>query len=131
MRSGKPIPVWYSQEDRRTVEDAAALAGYQHLSTYIRDRSLGGTGRQEAGRDSLDAWADRQELLGRLAVIERSQSEAQVLLSLLFFLLCKQLPPGEAQELILACEKSGVPSDVLASSMPALVAQLGRLMEAT
>ncbi|MFP7072910.1 conjugal transfer protein TraA, partial [Xanthomonas hortorum pv. gardneri] len=54
MSSGKSIPVWYSEEDRRRVEEAAALAGYKHLSKYIRDKSLDRGSNRESGRDNME-----------------------------------------------------------------------------
>lgn len=92
MSSGKSIPVWYSEEDRRRVEEAAALAGYKHLSKYIRDKSLDRGSHRESGRDSMEAWADRQELVGRLAEIERSQKGAHALLAMLLFWCARRRP---------------------------------------
>ncbi|MGY2492759.1 conjugal transfer protein TraA [Cupriavidus sp. CP313] len=129
MSSGKPIPVWYSEEDRRRVEEAAALAGYKHLSKYIRDRSLGRGGYLEAGRDSTQTWADRQELVGRLAEIERSHKASHALLAMLLFLARKKATTGEFNELVLACESAGVPADVLATTLPELAALLTRFTE--
>ncbi|MDH4910107.1 conjugal transfer protein TraA (plasmid) [Xanthomonas axonopodis pv. ricini] len=129
MSSGKSIPVWYSEEDRRRVEEAAVLAGYKHLSKYIRDKSLDRGSHRESGRDSMEAWADRQELVGRLAEIERSQKGAHALLAMLLFLVRKKATTGEFNELVLACENVGVPADVLAVSLPELAALLTRFTE--
>lgn len=129
MSSGKSIPVWYSEEDRRRVEEAAALAGYKHLSKYIRDKSLDRGSHRESSRDSMEAWADRQELAGRLTEIERSQKGAYALLAMLLFLVRKKATTGELNELVLACEKVGVPADVLAASLPELAALLTRFTE--
>jgi hypothetical protein len=126
MSNGKAIPVWYSEEDRRRVEEAAVLAGYKHLSKYIRDKSLNRGSYRESGHDSMQAWADRQELVGRLAEIERSQKGAHALLAMLLFLARKKATTGEVSELVLACEKADVPTDVLASSLPELAALLTR-----
>lgn len=126
MSSGKAIPVWYSEEDRRRLEEAAALAGYKHLSKYIRDKSLGRDGHREFGRDSMEAWADRQELAGRLAEIERCQTTSQALLAMLLFLARKKATTGEFNELVLSCESAGVPADMLATTLPELAALLTR-----
>ena len=58
MRSGKAIAIWYSEEDRRRVQEAATLTGYRQVSKYIRDRSLG---RDTAGAN-LQLQLDRQRL---------------------------------------------------------------------
>lgn len=129
MNNGKAIPVWYSEEDRRRLEEAAALAGYRHLSKYIRDRTLGYDVPRAAARDSIDAWADRQELAGHLAEIERSQSRAQALLAMLLFLLCGKATVAETNALIHACENARSPIDLLAATSPQLAALMSRFVE--
>jgi len=129
MNHGKAIPVWYSEEDRRRLEEAAALAGYRHLSKYIRDRTLGYDSQRASARDSIEAWADRQELSGRLAEIERMQSRAQALLAVLLFLLRGKASNAETDALIRACENARTPDDVLAASSPQLAALLRRFVQ--
>ena len=128
MNSGKSIPVWYSEEDRSRVEEAAVLAGYKHLSKYIRDKSLD-RGRYRGSGPDMEAWAERQEFVGRLAEIERSQKGAHALLAILLFLVRKKATTGEFNELVLACEKAIEPADVLAVSMPEIKALLTRFIE--
>lgn len=129
MSTGKSIPVWFTEEDRRRVEEAAALAGYRHLSKYIRDKALSRDGQREAARDSMDAWAERQELIGRLAEIERSQKTAHALLAMLIFLMRKKATTGEFNELVLACGKAGMPAELLAASVPELTPLIAGFME--
>ena len=129
MNNGKAIPVWYSQEDRRRLEEAAALAGYRHLSTYIRDKSLGYDSQRASVRDSVDAWADRQELAGRLADIERSQSRAQALLAVLLFLRHGKATTTETNALLLACENARTSGDLLAASSSQLAALMPHFVE--
>ena len=129
MSSGKSIPVWYSEEDRSRVEEAAVLAGYKHLSKYIRDKSLDRGRYRGSGRDSMEAWAEQQEFTGRLAEIERSQKGAHALLVMLLFLVRKKATTGEFNELVHAFMKVIEPGDVLAVSMPELKALLTRFME--
>lgn len=126
MSSGKAIPVWYSEDDRLRVEEAAALAGYKHLSKYIRDKSLDRGDHRETHCDSIEEWADRQELVGRLAEIEHSQKSSQALLAMLLFLARKRATTGEYNELVLACENAGVPGDMLATTLPELDSLLAR-----
>lgn len=125
MSTGKSIPIWFSEEDRRRVEEAAALAGYKHLSKYIREKALDRGDSRFSGRDPVEAWAERQELAGRLEEIERNQKASHALLAMLLFLMRKKATTGEVNELILACEKAGVPADLL----PELTASLSRFTE--
>ena len=37
-KKGSAIPIWFSVEERKRLEEGAAIAGYKHLSTYIKDR---------------------------------------------------------------------------------------------
>ncbi|WP_197343434.1 conjugal transfer protein TraA [Ralstonia pseudosolanacearum] len=129
MSTGKSIPVWFTDEDRRRVEEAAALAGYKHLSKYIRDKALDRGGQREATRDSMEAWAERQELIGRLAEIERSQKTAHAFLAMVLFLVRKKATTGEFNELVLACEKAGVPAELLAALFPELASLIARFTE--
>ncbi len=128
MSIGKAIPVWYSDEDRRRVEEAAALAGYKHLSKYIRDKSLGRDGQHQAVQDSLQAWADRQELISRLAETERSQRVAHALLAMLLFLVQRKATAAEVHALLCACENASVATDLL-DTMPQLAELLRRFTE--
>ncbi|AET95634.1 hypothetical protein [Caballeronia zhejiangensis] len=129
MSTGKSIPVWFAEEDRRRVEEAAALAGCKHLSKYIRDKALSRESQREAARDSVEAWAEHQELVGRLAEIERSQKTAQALLAMLIFLMRKKATTGEFNELVVACEKAGMPAELLAASSPELASLIARFTE--
>ncbi|CAL8481718.1 conjugal transfer protein TraA [Caballeronia sp. S22] len=130
MDTGKSIPVWFAEEDRRRIEEAAALAGYKHLSKYIRDRALGRDSQREASRESMEAWAERQEFSGRLAEIERSQKAAHALLAMLLYLVRKKATTGEFNDLVVACEHVGVPADVFTVLTPELASLVARFTEA-
>ncbi|WP_250504597.1 hypothetical protein [Caballeronia sp. AZ7_KS35] len=133
MSTGKSIPVWFSEEDRRRVEEAAALAGYKHLSAYIRDKAMSRDSQRDAARDSMETWAERQELNGRLAEIERSQTTSHTLLAALLFLVRKKATTGEFNDLVLACKDAVIgtatPAELLAASSPELAWLIGRLTE--
>jgi hypothetical protein len=129
MNDGKSISVWYTEDERRSLEQAAALAGYRHLSKYIRDQSLDSSGHRKTASESVEAWAERQELDGRLAKIERDQKAAHALLAMLLFLVRKKATTGEFNELVLACEAASAPNEVLAGSLPKLTALLDRFTE--
>jgi hypothetical protein len=129
MNDGKSISVWYTEDERRSLEQAAALAGYRHLSKYIRDKSLDSSGHRKAARDSVEVWAERQELGGRLAEIERDQKAVLALLAMLLFFVRKKATTGEVNELVLACETASAPAEVLAGVLPELAALLERFTE--
>lgn len=129
MNGSQSVSVWYTEQERRRLEEAAALAGYKHLSKYIRDKSLNRRDPSELGRDSLDAWAERQELAGRLADIERSHRSASALLAMLLFLVRKKATSAEMHQLFLACEKSTEPGEVLAAALPELSTLLTRFLQ--
>lgn len=78
-------------------------------------------------RDSMDAWAERQELIGRLAEIERNQKATHTLLAMLLSLVRNKATTGEVNELVLACENSCMPMDILDATSPDLAASLRRL----
>ncbi|SAL60189.1 conjugal transfer protein TraA [Caballeronia humi] len=126
MNDGKSISVWYSEDERGRLEQAAALAGYRHLSKYIRDKSLDSSSHRKTARDSVQTWAEQEELGGRLAEIERAQKAAQALLAMLIFLVRKKATMGDINELVLVCENAGSPAEVLAGSLPELAAMLDR-----
>ncbi|QCU27873.1 conjugal transfer protein TraA [Burkholderia pseudomallei] len=127
MSTGKSIPVWFTDEDRSRVEEAAALGGYKHLSTYLRDKALGRDGHSGTCRDSMEAWAERQELIGRVVEFERNQKATHTLLAMLLSLVRNKATTGEVNELVLACENSYLPMDILYATSPDLAASPRRL----
>lgn len=128
MAKGNPIPIRYSPEDRRRLEEAAALAGYKHLSTYIHDKSLD-RGPYRGERDSVAAWASEQELFGRLETVERSQFAAQTLLAVLVYLVQRRATTAEVSDLVAACAKASDPVEIISALQPPLRDQLSRLLE--
>ena len=117
MSDGKSLSVWYTEDERRRIEEAAALAGYKHVSKYIRDKSLERRGQ----RDSVETWAEQQEFASRLAEIERNQKGMHAILAMLLFLVRKRATTGEINELILTCEKANMPKDALSICLPELL----------
>ncbi|AET95033.1 hypothetical protein BYI23_D015230 (plasmid) [Burkholderia sp. YI23] len=109
------------------------MAGYKHLSKYIRDKAMSRDSQRELARDSMEAWAERQELNGRLAEIERSQTTSHTLLAALLFLMRKKATTGEFNDLVLACKHAEIstatPAELLAASSPELVSLIARLTE--
>jgi hypothetical protein len=127
MSKGGAIPVWFSIEDRSRVEEAAALAGYRHLSKYIRDRTLG---RREQGvADPMQAWADREELVGRLAALQGGQAATQALLAVLLVLASSKATTRERSELRAACQSAVKAVDILVAATPELASLLLRFVD--
>jgi hypothetical protein len=127
MSNGKPIPIWFSEEDRRRVEEAATLAGYKHLSTYIRDKVLG-RGDYRFRHDGMESWAGQQALSGRFAVIDRNLQTVQASLAMLLFLIRKKATTGDINELRTACHALGVTDDPLEAIVPELAELLPHFM---
>jgi hypothetical protein len=71
MATGKSVSVWYLEDERNRLEQAAALAGYGHVSRYIRDKSLDRGDRRQGGLGGVEEWVQRQEIAQRLEVLER------------------------------------------------------------
>ncbi|BAO94102.1 putative TraA protein (plasmid) [Caballeronia insecticola] len=109
------------------------MAGYKHLSKYIRDKAMSRDSQRDSARDSMETWAEQQELNGRLAEIERSQTTSHTPLAALLFLMRKQATTGEFNDLVLACQdaeiSTAMPAELLAASSPELVSLIARLTE--
>ncbi|EHP44185.1 hypothetical protein OR16_04387 [Cupriavidus basilensis OR16] len=118
MSDGKAIPVWFTDDDHRRVKEAAALAGYKHLSKYIRDKVLG---RREAN-ETLDAQAEREALGHRLADIEHAQRTSEVLLAMLTALVARKATTGEINDLRVAASAAVDANGLLANAAPELAA---------
>ncbi|MGZ5198251.1 MAG: conjugal transfer protein TraA [Telluria sp.] len=128
MASGGSIPVWFSEQDRRKVEEAAALAGYRHLSKYIRDRALGRN--EDDGLDPVQVWAERVDLVDRLTAIQRDgQASTMSLLAALLVLVANKSTTRERNELATACATAANPAEVLTAAFPDLATLLLRFSE--
>ncbi|MGO4395892.1 hypothetical protein AB4Z46_31510 [Variovorax sp. M-6] len=104
------------------------MAGYQHLSKYIRDRVMG---RHEVGSVRYDSradgdWTDRAELSRQLADMKRSLQDAHAVLAMLLVLTRRRATTGELNELVLACQGAHGPTDVLETMLPELAKALTR-----
>ncbi|AIY44234.1 hypothetical protein LT85_p055 (plasmid) [Collimonas arenae] len=125
MADEKPLSVRYSADEKNRLEQAAALAGYKKLGPYIRDKSLDKIGHQSGGRDSLEMWAERQEITGRLAEIEATQKAANAMLTTLVYLVHRKATAGEISDLRAAVEYAGLSSNVLDKIAP----DIGKLIK--
>lgn len=63
--NGKIIPIRLSPDDVARLEEAAARAGYRHLSTYIRDSALN-VGESRALNDIREEQAEQAAQLALL-----------------------------------------------------------------
>lgn len=127
MSAGKPLPIRFSDTERKKLEEAAALAGYQYVSAYVRDKSLGLIDKQ----DTLEAWAGKQELAGRLAAIEQGLVVQQVTLAAILYLVKRKSSAGDVNELHAALEHAIQirASDVMAEIEPQLATLFTKLSE--
>jgi hypothetical protein len=129
MRDGKAIPVWFSDQDKNRIEEAAALAGYQHLSKYIRDKALGRADFLPTADDSVRAWAEQQELADQLSKLQAGQAQSLALLSMLLFLVRKKATTGDLSELVAAATRAMAATDMLAAPKPDLAALSAQFIE--
>lgn len=125
MREGKNIPIWFNEEDRRRVQEGAALAGYRQLSKYIRDRALGKHGEGAEARSDAQGRAERQAIEQRLAGIEESLASIRAMLAMVLALVRQRATTGEVGNLLVALEGSNAPEEALTSIAPELAAVLG------
>lgn len=124
MRSGKAIAIWYSEEDRRRVQEAATLTGYRQVSKYIRDRSLG---RDTAGAN-LQLQLDRQRLQDQLETLARQQKTTEALLAMVLYLVRKKATAGDLSELLAQMTLFPNVQDVVEAASPELAGLLDKLV---
>lgn len=124
MRSGKAIAIWYSEEDRRRVQEAATLTGYRQVSKYIRDRSLG---RDTAGAN-LQLQLDRQRLQDQLETLARQQKTTEALLAMVLYLVRKKATSGDLSELLAQMTLFPNVEDVVKAASPELATLLERAL---
>ncbi|MES2902326.1 MAG: conjugal transfer protein TraA [Pseudomonadota bacterium] len=135
MDKGSPISLWFSEDDRRCLDQAAALAGYRHVSTYIRDRAMGristhldaGLGGAHGARLSWPGGA--LDLREQLEELERRQRSMHAICAMLLFLVRARSTTGEVSELLAACHGAGEIEGLLAGAFPQLAQALRRLAD--
>lgn len=125
MKSGETLSVWLSAEDRSRLEEACAIAGYQHLSRYVREKALGKAG--DAQRHRSDEWQHRREVDQRLTELERMQAKGNAMLAALLALARRRATTGELNELVAVTYRSESPASVLSSLAPELADVVARL----
>ncbi|MES2898668.1 MAG: hypothetical protein V4723_03015 [Pseudomonadota bacterium] len=135
MEKGSPVSLWLSEDDRRRLDEAAALAGYRHVSTYIRDRVMGrisphlGAGLGAAHSAGL-AWPGEADgVREQIADLDRRQRSMHAISAMLLFLVRSRSTTGEVSELLAACHRAEGIEALLADAFPQLAHALQRLLD--
>jgi hypothetical protein len=126
-RTSKSVSVWYLPDDLSRIEQAAALAGYKNLSTFVREKSLNRARYDQSPRTDVLGLVGQDELHDQMARLEAGQVTLQTLLSMVLALLAKKSTTDELADLVSACERADAPGDILQARMPTLSAALDRL----
>lgn len=99
-RKGSAIPIWFSVTERQSLEEGAALAGYKHLSTYIKDRVFArGDFRVNSGisPSSLDQDVD---VATRLDLLLADQALEKAMLAFIVSALVRDMSQSSKLEMI-------------------------------
>ncbi|UPU95719.1 hypothetical protein M0766_29985 (plasmid) [Pseudomonas putida] len=122
----KTLPIRLNDDQEARLEQAAALAGYKHLSTYVRDRAL--SNEKSGGRQTdLDSWADQQRMLGLLENVSQAQAENRTLLTIAVYLLRQGLQQGKVNELRAELSHLADADQLINTLLPELVSDIERL----
>lgn len=114
-KKGSAVPIWFSEEERRRLEEGAAVAGYKHLSTYIKDKVFGrGDFRNQSSSEGpLDEAQD--EIAIRLDLILADQALQKAMLSAIAHSITKELSSSSRLELIRKLQSLGSEDDLFDS----------------
>lgn len=122
----KTLPIRLNDDQEARLEQAAALAGYKHLSTYVRDRAL--ANEKSGGRQTdLDSWADQQRMLGLLENVSQAQAQNRTLLTIAVFLLRQGLQQGKVNELRAELSHMADADQLISTLLPELASDIERL----
>lgn len=122
---GKTVPIRFNTEQLARVEEAAALAGYKHLSSYIRDRVLA---TDKGGRQlDMDSWAEQQRMLGLLENITQEQARSRTIQAIAVYLLRQGTGQGKINALRAELQHLVSSEDALAALLPDLAEDIERL----
>ncbi|MEG2391400.1 hypothetical protein [Pseudomonas kurunegalensis] len=122
---GKTVPIRFNTEQLARVEEAAALAGYKHLSSYIRDRVLA---TDKGGRQlDMDSWAEQQRMLGLLENITQEQARSRTIQAIAVYLLRQGTAQGKINALRAELQHLVSSEDALAALLPDLAEDVERL----
>jgi uncharacterized protein (DUF1778 family) len=115
-----------NDDQEARLEQAAALAGYKHLSTFVRDRAL--ASEKSGGRQTdLDSWADQQRMLGLLENVSQAQAENRTLLTIAVYLLRQSLQQGKVNQLRAELSHLADADQLISTLLPELASDIERL----
>lgn len=123
---GKTVPIRLNDEQLARVEESAALAGYKHLSTYMRDRLLEPS-KVDSHQGGIDQWADQQRIMSLLESLDREQATNRTILAIVVYLLRQNSTQGKLNELRAELSALGSNEEALAALLPELAKDIERL----
>ena len=123
---GKTVPIRLNDEQLARVEESAALAGYKHLSTYMRDRLLEPS-KVDSRQGGIDQWADQQRILSLLESLDQAQATNRTILTIVVYLLRQNSTQGKLNELRGELSALGSSEEALAALLPELAKDIERL----
>jgi len=115
-----------NDEQLARVEESAALAGYKHLSTYMRDRLLEPS-KVDSHQGGIDQWADQQRILSLLESLDQAQATNRTILAIVVYLLRQNSTQGKLNELRAELSVLGSNEEALAALLPELAKDIERL----
>lgn len=121
---GKTIPIRFSDEQVERLESAAALGGYKHLSTYIKDRLFN---QGSSPSQSVEQWATLDRLSYQLESIERNQLSQQTIMAIAVYLLQKGGTTGILNGLRAELASLGTAEEVIGALLPEVASDIERL----
>lgn len=123
---GKTVPIRLNDEQLARVEESAALAGYKHLSTYMRDRLLEPS-KVDSHQGGIDQWADQQRIMSLLESLDQAQATNRTILAIVVYLLRPNSTQGKLSELRAELSALGSNEEALAALLPELAKDIERL----
>ena len=123
---GKTVPIRLNDEQLARVEESAALAGYKHRSTYMRDRVLEPS-KVDSHQGGIDQWADQQRILSLLESLDQAQATNRTILTIVVYLLRQNSTQGKLNELRAELSALGSSEEALAALLPELAKDIERL----
>ena len=123
---GKTVPIRLNDEQLARVEESAALAGYKHLSTYMRDRLLEPS-KVDSHQGGIDQWADQQRILSLLESLDQAQATNLTILAIVVYLLRQNSTQGRLSERRAELSALGSNEEALAALLPELAKDIERL----
>ena len=123
---GNTVTIRLNDEQLARVEESAALAGYKHRSTYMRDRVLEPS-KVDSHQGGIDQWADQQRILSLLESLDQAQATNRTILAIVVYLLRQNSTQGKLNELRAELSALGSSEEALAALLPELAKDIERL----